>query len=110
MKRLLLVMGICFSVTLAIVFGSRVSGDALAVIIGVILGVFSSVPTTLLFSYLLARQRPPQNPPPAMPYQPPVIVVNAGDKPGQSYSPGLPALAPPEQGRKWTVIGDSDTN
>lgn len=110
MKRALWVMGICFSITLAIVFGLRVSADALAVIIGIVLGVASTVPTTLVTIYLLTRQRANQPPPPA-PYQPPVVVINGSDRPGLPAPvmslPGMPASP---QGRQWTVIGDADTD
>ncbi|MBN1219649.1 MAG: hypothetical protein JXM69_12030 [Anaerolineae bacterium] len=111
MKRSFLIIGIIFIVTLAVIFGFRASADAVAVVIGVLLGVAASIPTTLLLVYVLARQpnrldRTTQ----AMPPQPPVFVINASDKP-QSYSlPALPAPYPPaENGRKWTVIGDSET-
>lgn len=106
MKRALLIMGICFSVTLAIVFGVRVSADALAVIIGIVLGVASTVPTTLMTVYLLTRHRASQNPP-VLPYQPPVVVINTPDKPGLTQpAASLPTLPTP---RQWTVIGDTDT-
>ncbi|MCG3206466.1 MAG: hypothetical protein FOGNACKC_00065 [Anaerolineae bacterium] len=108
MKRALWVMGICFSITLAIVFGLRVSADALAVIIGIVLGVASTVPTTLVTIYLLTRQRANQQTPPA-PYQPPVVVINGSDRPGPPTM-SLPAVPASPQGRQWTVIGDADTD
>jgi hypothetical protein len=111
MKRLLFVMGVCFSVTLAIVFGTRVSADALAVIIGVVLGVLSGVPTALLFAYAITRRQANQNGQTPMSYQPPVIVVNGNERAtGSAHPPSTPLLPPPTQGRQWTVIGDSDTD
>jgi hypothetical protein len=111
MKRALLMMAAAFAVTLAIVFGIRASADALAVVLGVILGVVASVPTTFLVTYMLTRPRSQQDSiSPQMTHQPPVVVINAGDKPNVSSPPALPALAPPNHGRQWTVIGDADTD
>ena len=44
-------------VTLAVVIGQRMSTDAMAVVIGVAVGVASSVPTSLLLMALLRRER-----------------------------------------------------
>ncbi len=112
MKRSLLIISIVFTITLVIVFGVRASPDAMAVVIGVILGVVASVPTTLLLVFALTRQQNKlEKTSQQMPPQPPVFVINAGDK-AQSYTP--PALPPPhlsaDNGRKWTVIGDTETD
>jgi hypothetical protein len=115
MKRGLLIMGVTFMVTLATVFGLRVSADALAVIIGVILGIVASVPTTALVVYLLMRPRPGiQQPlPPHAMQQPPVVVINAADPNRQLGAPLPPQWPTPGpttiQARKWTVIGDTET-
>ena len=113
MKRSLLIIGIAFAVTLAIVFGTRVSADALAVIVGVILGILAGIPTTLLVIFIMTRQRPGLNSgaSPYMSSQPPVVVINAADRPAMA-APATPALALPystEPTRKWTVIGDMET-
>lgn len=111
MKRTLLISVISFAVTLAIIFGIRASADALAVVLGVVLGVVASVPTTLLVTYILARPRSnPETPSPQMMQQPPVVVINASEKPAVSSSPTLPVLSAAPQARKWTVIGDVDTD
>jgi len=111
MKRSLLIIGVAFVVTLAVIFGIRASADALAVVLGVILGVLASVPTTFLVTYLLTRSRHetrPSYPAQQLSQQPPVVVINAPDKPAIS-SPVTPVNSP-APGRKWTVIGDSDTD
>ncbi|MBN1994775.1 MAG: hypothetical protein JW953_18910 [Anaerolineae bacterium] len=112
MKRGLLIIGIVFIVTLTIVFGMRVSPDAMAVVIGVILGVAAGVPTTLLLVFVLTRQQNRlEKLPSQMPAQPPVFVINAGDKPpAYSPPPALPAPHATENGRKWTIIGDTAEN
>ncbi len=110
MRRSLLVIGIAFAVALAIVFGTRVSADALAVIIGVILGVVASIPTTLLVVFVLTRPRPGAErglPPTSL--QPPVVIVNAPDRTTLSSPPALPAPYSADPVRKWTVVGDTET-
>jgi hypothetical protein len=113
MKRGLLFTVLAFVITLAVVFGLRASADALAVIIGVILGVVASVPTTFLITYALLRSGQHQLPPPGHhPFpaqQPPVVVINAPEKPAIMAAPTLPMLTPASQARKWTVIGDEET-
>jgi hypothetical protein len=112
MKRSLLVIGITVAITLAIIFSIRVSPDAIAVVIGVVLGVAASIPTPLLFVYFLTRQQHKlDKTPPQMPPQPPVFVINAADKTHTQPPPALPPPYPhPDNGRKWTVIGDSETD
>lgn len=114
MKRALLIIGVAFAITLAVVFGTRVSADALAVIVGVILGIFAGIPTTVLVIFVMTRQRPGLNSggPPQMSAQPPVVVINATDRTALS-SPATPSLSLPystEPTRKWTVIGDTETD
>lgn len=113
MKRIFLIIGIIFAVTLAIVFGMRVSADALAVIVGVVLGILAGIPTTLLVIFVMTRQRPGLNPGgyPPVSAQPPVVIINATDRASMT-SPSTPALSLPyatEPTRKWTVIGDTET-
>lgn len=110
MKKGLLIIGVVFAITAAIVFGARVSADALAVVVGVILGVAASVPTTLLVTFILTRTRPGDRNAMAAPPSPPVIVVNAAERSALAAPPALPAPAyPPEPARKWTVIGEIET-
>ena len=52
MKRSFLIIGVIFVITLAVVFGLRASADAMAVVIGVILGVAAGIPTTLLLVFV----------------------------------------------------------
>lgn len=110
MKRGVLIFITVFAVTLAIVFGLRASADALAVIIGVVLGVLASVPTTVLLVYamLRGRQQPAINGMP--PHQPPVVIINAGDRATGAAPPVLPASLSATSPRQWTVIGDVDSD
>jgi hypothetical protein len=109
MKRGLFIIGIVFAITLAIVFATRISADALAVIVGVILGIGAGIPTTLLAILIMTRrQGPDRNLPPAS-LQPPVVIVNTPDRAALSPPPALPAPYSSDLARKWTVIGDSET-
>lgn len=48
---------LCFSVTLAVLIGQRLSSQAMAVIVGSVIGVVSSVPMAALILWMLLRQR-----------------------------------------------------
>jgi len=107
MKRALFVIGITFAVAFAIVLGIRISPDALAIIVGVVLGAAASIPASLLVAFALTRQRqgidrlPPQ--------QPPGIVVAPQNLPAQPYGPPMPALPPPASKRTFTIIGEDSS-
>lgn len=108
MKRGFLIIGIVFAITFAIIFGTRISADALAVIVGVVLGIGAGIPTTVLAIFIMTRrQGVDRNLPQAV--QPPVVIVNTPDRAALSAPPALPAPYPSDLGRKWTVIGDSET-
>jgi len=110
MKKGLLIIGVSFAITLAIVIGTRISADALAVIVGVVLGVAGSIPTAVVIAYVFTRARSTPEPHLPPPYQPPVVVINGSDRANLPPQPlTLPTLSPPGQGRKWTVIGADDT-
>jgi hypothetical protein len=117
-----------FGVALAIVIGQRMSTDAMAVVIGVAVGVAASVPTSLLLVALLRRERaehrPPTGgewgpyPPQLPPQQPPnVIVVDPTQYAQNRNNNGYPL--PPTNGnggsfnpdggqRRLRVVGSSD--
>ncbi|MGQ9768224.1 MAG: hypothetical protein ACUVSS_13120, partial [Anaerolineae bacterium] len=57
MTKLIVPAMLGFGVTLALIIGQRMSTDAMAVVIGVAVGVAASVPTSLLLVALLRRQR-----------------------------------------------------
>jgi hypothetical protein len=111
MKRYLLLLSLAFVVTLAGIFSLRASVDALAVILGVVLGVAATGPTTLLLLYILLRQQKQQSlsePPHPVSPQPPVVVINTSDKPA-GFSPPMLSRPPAATGRQWTVIGEAET-
>lgn len=117
MKRFLYISGIVFVITLAVVMGTRMSADALAVVIGIICGVLASIPTSAMLVWVM-RQRDKQ-----MEMQmgamrpfggqyPPVVVVNGQGTNGygSTYAPpSLTAGPPPSGGRSFKVIGQENT-
>jgi hypothetical protein len=129
LKRLIPLILLGFGVALAIVIGQRMSTDAMAVVIGVAVGVAASVPTSLLLIALLRRERQQgfrQEPPREMPYdpygaygrglpppQPNVIVLDpsqfAGMRGPQMQTPLPPPEYSPDGGmRRLRVVGSED--
>ena len=127
MKKLMVPMMLGFGVALALLIGRRMSTDAMAVVIGVAVGVAASVPTSLLLVALLRRERvltSLQGGADAgeaqlrgqAPVQPPsVVVLNASDLMGaRREAPQIPM--PPvdllQDGglRRLRVVGESEWN
>src|SRR5512143_2212919 len=88
MKKWIVPLMLGFGITMAIIIGRRMSTDAMAVVIGVAVGVAASIPTSVLIVAILRRDRrnwqeqqggPSQ---PVLPQQP-VIVINPADLFGQ---------------------------
>ncbi len=122
MKMIIVPAMLGFGVVLALIIGQRMSTDAMAVVIGVAVGVAASVPTSLLLVALLRRQRlderstwQAQGGPTGYPQlpQPPVIVVNPGQWPAQNGAQ-QPYFLPPAQTAldaglpRLRVVGDDD--
>lgn len=126
MKQVIVPAMLGFGVALALVIGQRMSTDAMAVVLGVAVGVAASVPTSILLLALLRRTqreaawRP--EPTPAeqhmrslpQPTQPNIIVLNPADFMGQRGNPP-PYIPPPtleltqDAGlRRLRVVGDDD--
>ncbi len=122
MKRWIVPLMLGFGITMAVLIGERMSTDAMAVVVGVAVGVAASVPTSLLLVALLRRERqgwhreePAPPPYPALQQQPPVIILNPGDLARYSgQNPYMP-LPPPQlvdDGglRRLRVVGDDEWN
>ena len=112
LKRLAVLLAIAFVVTMSVVVGTRLSSDAIAILVGVIAGVGASIPTALLLMAVTRRQELPRED--SEPYDerrqapPPIIVVTPGATPQQQlpyssgYSYPVPAPAPR---RQFRVVG-----
>jgi len=129
----LLAMGLAFSVALAVVVGHKLSGEAMAVVIGVMAGVVASIPTSLIVVWFAGRspvRRTPMDmparpapeprimlmpaPAPARPTQASPAMTHLASYGAQSYAgypqdaaqPGL--YEPVLVARHFTVIGGSE--
>jgi hypothetical protein len=120
MKKAIVPLLLVFAVTLAAIIGQRMSTDAMAVVVGVAVGVAASVPTSLLLVALLRRERAgswrPEAPasPPQQLQSPNVIVLNPADLLGQRRDQPYVPLPPPEMSaadggmRRLRIIGSDD--
>jgi hypothetical protein len=123
MKRVIVPVMLGFGVTLALVIGQRMTTDAMAVVLGVAVGVAASVPTSILLVALVRRAQretggrlEPAQAAYALPtqQQPNIIVLNPGDMLGQrngqaAYLPQPPAELLQDAGlRRLRVVGDQD--
>lgn len=106
-------MGLAFVFTLAIVVGKRMSADAVAIVVGVIVAILASVPALILVALVLrfANRRistvDDLQQQQARPY-PPVVVIQGG-MPQQSLPPGYwpaPAIHPQiEEEASYRILG-----
>jgi hypothetical protein len=114
MKRFFFVVGVAFAVSLAVVIGTRMSADAMAVVVGLVCGVLASVPTTTLMVWVL-RQREKQEAhwrQSHLAQIPPVVVVNGqgpNGHPGYPALPSLPAGSTSPGSRHFKVVGQENT-
>jgi hypothetical protein len=119
MKRVVIIVGAVFAIALAVMIGSRLSADAMGVVVGVVCGVLASVPTSLVLVWALVRRTQGSGTEAAARSSlgsgqyPPVVVVNPGPGYGMSgYGPppmashSLPAPGGP---RSFKVVGDEET-
>lgn len=105
-----------FSVTLAIIIGTRLSDQALAVIVGVVAGVAVSIPTSLIIVWFATRSvsaRTIREPEPRS-ESPRIVVVQPSPTPPLPPSLGdsryyVPPPAPARERRKFTIIGGDET-
>jgi hypothetical protein len=116
LKRMASLVAVAFAVALAVVVGTRLSSDAIAVLVGVVAGVAASIPTALLL-IVVTRRRQDEDDDGDTYYQdrrrdsPPVIVVAPGSAPQalpQYMGSYPPQLAPPAGPRHFRVMGYED--
>ena len=113
MKRYGFIAGAGIILIVAIIISLKLSTDALAVVIGMGLGMLASVPTSLILFYFLMRpqQTNAQNQSQLSgTQQPPVIVVNGGQPQTlNSPPPGYQIQVPPARQRTFTIVGEEET-
>jgi len=123
MKNGLILAGIAFAVALAYIVGSRLSDEAMAVVVGAVCGISASIPVTIGLviassnhwgrndaprevGYDYASQRfMPQPPVIIMPQSPQMPMPSPYGFPSNQYvvPPSVPALGAP---RDFKIIGD----
>jgi hypothetical protein len=103
-KQLIVLLAVAFVITLGVVVGTRMSSDAIAVLVGVIAGVAASIPCALLLLVVTRRRQTAESEPTSAapgsrwdavpnktPYErpsvPPVIVVTPGSSVPQQIAP-----------------------
>lgn len=110
MKGLLKLSVIAFSITLGVVVANRMSGEAMAVVIGVICGVLASIPMSVII-LLLTRRLGEKETERRREGVPPVVVINPGPQPQvnqlPSYFPSYPLEASP---REFKIIGQDEAS
>jgi len=124
MRQLIGLLTLAFIVTLGVVVATRMSSDAIAVLLGVIAGVAASIPCALLLMAVTRRQEPegrePEGPEPHGHAQygqygqhapPPVIIVAPGNAAPQQlpFPASYPYQSPVQRGqRQFRVMGYED--
>jgi hypothetical protein len=118
MRQLIVLLVLAFVVTLGVVVATRMSSDAIAVLVGVIAGVAASIPCALLLMAVTRRQEPEIREPEvresyrdARHAPPPVIIVAPGNAAPQQlpYPASYPYQASPRRGqRQFRVMGYED--
>jgi hypothetical protein len=114
LRQPIILIAVAFVVTLGVVVGTRMSSDAIAVLVGVIAGVAASIPCALLLMAVTRRQRDEAGgryPAGADPHP-----GRYADRPGHEQRPAVPPVivvtpgaASPQQLVPWaTASGQTD--
>jgi hypothetical protein len=114
LRQVAVILGVVFVVALAVMVGKRMSADALAIVVGIAVGMVATLPPTLLLLVVLLRRERPARENQEQAY-PPVVILQGGAP--QALPPGMPqgywpsgAMGPhgsqPE--RYFEVVGGDD--
>ncbi len=116
MGKVVLLLLLAFVVTLGVIVGSRMSMEAMAVVVGVVCGVAAGIPMSLLIMLALRRRERQADEPSGtqmaarFPASPPVVVIQGGTPAANlappPYYPIHSAVEPAR--RQFRVIGDSE--
>ena len=109
MKKLLAVGVISFCITLAIVLGTRMSSEAMAVVVGVVCGVAASIPMSAIILLIIGRRTQAAEPnwQQNRAAYPPVVVIQGGTAMRQVSSPNFSELpVTQETPRQFRIIGE----
>jgi hypothetical protein len=115
-RRCFLIVCLVFGLTLAAVVGSRMSAEAMAVVVGVVCGVAAGIPTSALLLLAMGRRDRQRHwgeeRPGSLRGNPPVVVIQGGAHqalPPAQQAGYWPAVAPgtPFE-RRFHVVGDDE--
>jgi hypothetical protein len=125
MRNGIVIIGLCFAVTLAVIVGNRLSNEAMAVVVGALCGISASIPVSVGLVIAASRNwgrdevpdesstRRHLDPYPYRQPQPPVIVISPPAQNASPYQyPGSPYYIPPPMddapynGRAFKIIGE----
>ena len=116
MGKVVLLLLLAFVVTLGIIVGSRMSMEAMAVVVGVVCGVAAGIPMSLLLMVALRRRERPAEEAACTPMagryapaSPPVVVIQGGSPAASNFPPPYypvhTAMNEPAH-RQFRVIGE----
>lgn len=115
MRGVAIVALLLFAITLAVVAGTRMSEDALAVVVGIACGVAAGIPMSVLLLIALKHRdavysdasRTTPGTSQAAPY-PPVVVIQGGTPvPSNALSPYYPSCVEAAP-RRFRIIGEEE--
>lgn len=117
MGRVVVLLLLAFVVTLGIIVGSRMSMEAMAVVVGVVCGVAAGIPMSLLILVALRRRERQAEELPYSPASgrypvasPPVVVIQGGAPVANTVPPYYPmpvAVNEPAH-RQFRLIGEGE--
>jgi len=110
MRKVASVAVVAFVITLAVIVGTRMSTEAMAVVIGVVCGVAAGIPTSLLIVAVTNRRSGEREHPQLQRDYPPVVIIQPGQaSPTYPQLPYLSPMPPPAGTRQFRVVGEENT-
>jgi hypothetical protein len=116
MKRYFIGLSLLCALMLILLVGYKLDEQAIAVIIGMGLGILASIPTSLVVAFVLLQKERQVNKEAgqnksAFTQQPPVVVVTGGNQPSSSPPQTYPFSYPvtPPGNRTFTIVGEEST-
>jgi len=110
MRKVAAAAVVAFMITLAVIVGTRLSTEAMAVVIGVACGVAAGIPTSLLVVAVMSRRVGERKRSQPQRDYPPVVIIQSGQaSPTYPQLPYLPPMPPPTGARQFRVVGEENT-
>jgi len=110
MKKMAILAVAAFGISLAVIVGTRMNTEAMAVLIGVVCGVAAGVPASILIALVTNRRAQSREYPMAQRDYPPVVIVQP-NQPSPAYTqlPYLSSAYAPSMPREFRVVGQEGT-